>query len=740
MSRIVANFWHLRLLASVMGIGFEQLCIADNTNFSMGMLIAMQTRTDVLMADFEGGSYDGWMVKGIAFGNSPTRGELSGQGPPSGYCGKGYANSFVGGIVATGLLQSASFHIERHYLNFLIGGGQNSSALGVRLLINGETVASQTGPNDTTGKMQRLDWKSWDVSTWIGQTAVIEIFDTATSGAAHIMADQFIQSDADYTHMGVSREFQISKEWLSIPVKAGSRYALFRLMDGDKLLREFEVELADGTPDFWAYEHVGEFAGRELRLERDWQERGASGMSAIAQVDEWPDAAQIYHEKYRPEYHFTARRGRILDPNGLVYYKGQYHLFFQHFSYGLARTAIRSWGHAVSSDLVYWTERPDAVYTDENGTIYSGCGVVDERNSAGLASGEDKTIACFYTSASGMNPSSMGKKVSQSMVYSVDGGVTWIKHPNNPVIPNIYGGNRDPKVIWHEPTQSWIMALFMKDDGTYTLLRSSNLINWTSLSDIVLPGVKENPDIFELPVDGNTNDTKWVFSANGNYYVGNFDGRAFTPEGSMLSSPWDGTYAESSFSQAPYDDRRIQLAYLQGAKFTTGMPFITQMTVPRELTLIRTGTGTVVPRIMPARELETLRGSLTEKTDCALSETDNPLSGVGGETLDLELKLDPGSAQKIALIVQGQRVEYDVNTATLNLGANSAPYPETDRPLNLRILIDRTSIEIFGANGLLQMSCCFVANPAQPGFKLKAEGGTAQIISLKAWPMASIWQ
>ncbi|MDE1171465.1 MAG: glycoside hydrolase family 32 protein [Verrucomicrobium sp.] len=687
-------------------------------------------RPDVVVADFEGDHYDGWTVEGDAFGTGPTRAELRGQGPPSGWLGRGFADSFVKGNEGTGTLRSAPFRIERHYLNFLIGGGKDVERLGLRLKVDGQTVLTATGPNDATGKMQRLDWHAWDVSAWDGKEATLELFDASTNNA--ILLDQIVQSDADFTRMRASRDLRVEHDWLRIPVKNGARHTLMRLSREGELLREFEVELADGAkPDFWVYENVAPFRGQTLRLERDWQPPRGDGLAAVEQVDAWPEPG-LYREKYRPQFHYTSRRGRQLDPVGLVYANGEFHIFCEHFSYGLKRTAIRSWGHAVSKDLLHWTELPDAVYTDRYGTVYSGSAVADVNDTAGLATGPDKVIACFYTSASGMNPASYGQLTSQSMCYSPDNGKTWIKHPKNPVVPNVYGGNRDPKVIWHEPSKSWIMALFLKP-GVYTLLRSPNLTEWTRLSDISLPGVIENPDLFQLPVDGDPQETRWVFCANGNYYVGQFDGKAFIPEGPVWSTPWEGVYAQQTFSN--FSGRHVQLGYLQGGKFPD-MPFTQQMTVPREITLARGPSGPEV-RIQPVPELELLRGPTHVWAAGGAAPGSNFLEGFTAELLDLELTLDPGEAKKIVLTVHGQPITYDAAAHTLSAFGRTAPYP-AGQPLSLRVLVDRASIEIFGAAGRTLLAAPYLIDPSQIGLSLQADH-KINVREAKAWSLASIW-
>jgi len=158
----------------------------------------------------------------------------------------------------------------------------------------------------------------------------------------------------------------------------------------------------------------------------------------------------LYHETYRPQFHFTAKKNWLNDPNGLMYYKGEYHLFFQHNPSGIDWGNM-TWGHAVSPDMIHWKQLDNAIYPDELGTIFSGSGVVDWSNTAGFKNGNKAVMVCIYTSA--------GDPFTQSIAYSNDKGRTWTKYADNPVLGHIVGSNRDPKVIRHVPTEKWIMAL-----------------------------------------------------------------------------------------------------------------------------------------------------------------------------------------------------------------------------------------------------------------------------------------
>jgi len=214
----------------------------------------------------------------------------------------------------------------------------------------------------------------------------------------------------------------------------------------------------------------------------------------------------LYNEKYRPQFHFTPRENWTNDPNGLVYYKGEYHLFFQHNPSGI-NWGNMTWGHAISKDLMHWREVRDAIEPDELGTIFSGSAVVDWNNTSGLQTGKENVLVAFYTAAGKF--AKPEKPFTQCIAYSNDRGRTWVKYKGNPVIGNMKDDdNRDPKVIWYEPAKRWIMALFLDAGDEFALLSSEDLKKWDVIQYLMLPRARECPDFFELPVDGNPRNTR----------------------------------------------------------------------------------------------------------------------------------------------------------------------------------------------------------------------------------------
>ena len=696
---------------------------------------------DIVLADFEGKDYGNWKTTGEAFGPGPAQGTLPRQMNVSGYLGHGLANSFHGGDKSTGTLTSPEFRIERHYISFLIGGGGWTGKTCMNLLVDGRVVRSATGPNVQPGGSEALEPASWDVSEFHGKAAQIQIVDNAAGGWGHINVDQIVLTDkkppkllADQT-----REIAIQKHYLNLPVKNGApKRKMVVLVDG-KPAREFNIELADAAPDWWAPMDVRAFKGRRITLCVNQLPEGSSGLNDIEQDDTLKGAENLYREKLRPQFHFTPRRGWTNDPNGLCYYKGRYHLFFQANPCGVKWDNMH-WGHAVSRDLIHWTEMDMALYPDDLGVCFSGSGVVDHANTTGFQSGKDAPIVCVFTS--------MGTQHgAQSLCYSADGGQTWRNYAKNPVLDNLTPGNRDPKVFWHEPTKQWVMALYLsrnkgaKEPSMYALFGSPDLKAWTKLCEIEPPNCGECPDLFELPVDGDAKNTRWVFwGGSGNYYVGRFDGRNFKIESGIQSFHAGGFYyAAQSWSDIPAGDgRRIQIAWMSGGKYPD-MPFNQQMSFPRELTLRTTPDG-IRMFCNPIREIEKLHGREHAWKNQALKPGENPLSGMSGDLFDIRAEIEPGSAKQISFDLRGVKVAYDTTTKKLSCEKISTPLEPINGRIKLQLLLDRTSLEVIANDGLMNLNHCFVPDDANRSIALTADGGEARAVSLKVCELHSAWK
>lgn len=540
------------------------------------------------------------------------------------------------------------------------------------------------------------------------------------------------------------RSVLLDKGYLLLPVKNGdakSPKPHVEVVVGGKAVREFDIELSE-QPDWFAHLDVSAWRGKQALL-RVANSAGYSKMlDLINTSDEIWRADQLYREALRGQLHFSARRGRLNDPNGLAFYRGEYHLFYQHNPYGCAG-GNQHWGHAVSGDLVHWKELGEALYPDDAGMMYSGSGVVDWKNTSGLGAG-GSPLVLLYTACGQL----LKKPWVQGLAYSLDGR-NFTKYRENPVVKQIASGNRDPKVFWHEPTGKWVMCLYghypsteldgqgkpKQKDAIY-FLGSSNLKEWTLMSQF--EGLFECPDFFQLPLDGDSMNKKWVLTvANGDYLIGGFDGRKFIPETSLVKGQQvRGLYAAQTFSDEPHG-RVVQIGWLRTE--TPGMPFNQSLGLPREL---RLSSATDGPRLTytPVRELESLRssshdfGPLTLQPDSA-----NPLADLNAELVELRAEFEPDEVVVSTFIVRGVKVIYDAKSQELSVNTIRVHAPLCDGRQRLAIYCDRTALEVFASGGLTYIPMPVMVKADSRALAVRVTGGRAKFTTLQACELKSIW-
>ena len=438
-------------------------------------------------------------------------------------------------------------------------------------------------------------------------------------------------------------------------------------------------------------------------------------------------------ERFRPEYHHSPVYGWMNDPNGMFYKDGEWHLYFQYNPFGSLWENM-TWGHSVSKDLVHWEALPNAIEADAIGTIFSGSCVVDTRNSAGF--GKNAIIA-YYTSAA--------EAQTQSMAYSTDGGRTFTKYEKNPVITSDIPDFRDPKIFWHEPTQKWIVVLAAGQEMQF--YSSPNLKEWTFESSFGRQygnhgGVWECPDMMQLPVRG-TGQQKWMLVCNINpggpfggnatqYFVGQFDGHKFTCESKPEVTKWmdygKDHYATVSFSNAP-ENRHVVIAWMSNWQYANQVPthqFRSSNSIPRDLDLFADGEETYCG-VIPSKEMQALRGKKVKK-----------LSDVCELVIDIknsmELTLSNTNGEEVKMFYDAQKQTFSMDRTKSGDCSFSEAFPTvTTAPTHgamkqLRIFIDRCSIEAFAADGKMAMTN--LVFPSIPYTMLKVKGGKATIYEI----------
>ncbi len=469
-----------------------------------------------------------------------------------------------------------------------------------------------------------------------------------------------------------------------------------------------------------------------------------------------------YDELYRPQFHYSTHNAWANDPNGLVYYKGEYHLFYQTVL-DSRRIGPEHWGHAVSPDLVHWTELPLALYPDHLGPIWSGSAVIDDQNTSGLVPGGG-LVAIF---------SFMDQ--SQGIAYSGDQGRTWTKYEGNPVIP--VGGKdfRDPKVFWHSETNRWVLVLAA--GRAIKILASTNLINWTQVGEFKDPHVPgavfECPDLFSMQVEG---QTKWILTlsiwgagpadAHGSIYlVGHFDGANFINE--TYEPLWldygPDNYAAISFNNAP-NESRILLGWMGNWTYGTNnptSPWRGAMTIPRQLALTRYPMGLGLVQA-PVPQVDQLRGSGHFWSDQPVVVGSNLLAGVTGKAFDIVVEFDLGTATSFGFRVRKSSdggefttIGYDTQLSQLFVDRRQSgdtafhssfpimhrvSMPPVNNKVKMRILGDWSSVEVFGNDGEVVLSYQIFPDAGSDGLELFTVDGVVRLVSLNVYPMSSIWR
>jgi sucrose-6-phosphate hydrolase SacC (GH32 family) len=365
--------------------------------------------------------------------------------------------------------------------------------------------------------------------------------------------------------------------------------------------------------------------------------------------------------------------------------------------------------------------------------MFSGSAVMDWKNTSGFGKNGKPPMVLIYTAA--------GDQFTQCLAYSLDGGRTFTKYAGNPVVAQITGGNRDPKVFWHTPTKQWVMTLWVEKEKRNTIhfLTSPNLKDWTVASQG--GDFFECPDFFELPVDGNPANKKWALTAGSSEYeVGSFDGKTFTAETPKLPGQrGEGFYAAQTFSDIPSrDGRRIQIGWLRAP--SPGMPFNQCMSLPLELNLLSTADGVRLAR-QPARELSGLRGRAWDAGAVVLKSGDaNPFAKARGELLELRAGFEPGEDSEINFQVRGIPASYSARKQELTVNGHRAPAPLRQGKQQLILYVDRTVLEVFASDGLTYVPLPVIPKRDALGIELSVTGAPVKFFQLTTHELRSIWQ
>ena len=449
-------------------------------------------------------------------------------------------------------------------------------------------------------------------------------------------------------------------------------------------------------------------------------------------------AQSITEEKYRPAFHYSPQAHWMNDPNGMVYYNGVYHLFYQYYPGGTTWGPMH-WGHATTRDLFHWEEKAIALYPDSLGAIFSGSAVIDKDNTAGF--GKNAMVAIFTHHNQKMEDAKTGRHQYQSLAYSNDEGTTWQKYKGNPVLPNPgITDFRDPKVMWYEAGKKWVMTLATKDRVTF--YSSPNLKDWKRESEFGADlgahgGVWECPDLFPLKSNGKT---FWVLLVSINpggpnkgsatqYFIGNFDGKNFVPKSKAVKWIDYGTDNYAGVTWSNTGNRKIFMGWMNNWQYANQVPtkaWRGATTIPRELTLASVN-GDLFLQSLPVKEFNPLlkliysKKFLSASNELDLSVNFKPLKGKVKLNVSLENKgdlniiLSNSKGQKLVIGYDEKKNNYFIDRRQSGetgfekgfAAKHVAPRIAKAEQLKLSLILDEASVELFADDGLTVMTDIF---------------------------------
>jgi len=498
-------------------------------------------------------------------------------------------------------------------------------------------------------------------------------------------------------------------------------------------------------------------------------------LAALPGVCFGQESKNAYQQLYRPQFHFSPREHWTNDPNGLVYFEGEYHLFYQYNPFGDVWGHM-SWGHAVSGDLLHWQELPVAL-PEENGImIFTGSTVGDERNTSGFCLDAHPCLVAVYT---GHTPAAAERPAlqTQNLAYSNDRGRTWTKFRGNPVLNLNLSDFRDPNVFWSRAAQRWVMAVALPNDHKVLFYGSGDLKQWEKLSEFGPAGARDGqwecPTMVELPVDG-TRRTRWVLKVGLNpgglqggsgeqYFIGTFDGARFVNDNPASTTLWTD-YGKDCYCALPFNgieraDGAITIGWMNNWQYADKLPTTPwrgQMTVPRVVTLETLPEGIrLVQR--PVEELARLRDRHVEWRGASVAALNQALKTFRGESFELRTTVAGAGAFRWRVLASDgafTEVGYDASRGELfvdrthsgNTGFNrdfptrtAAPLAVGHAPLSLTILVDRSTIEVFAQGGRIAMTNLVYPTAGAQGIEFDSGDSKPSEITVDLWSLRSAW-
>ena len=566
-------------------------------------------------------------------------------------------------------------------------------------------------------------------------TALIALGCTMTVQAQEV---QFLSNNHSLYRINSDNQ---SKKYLLLPVQESAEVSNIKVIGGSRQLKTLNVRLANNHIDYYVPLCLQEFddeKGLMLDVHVNGTYRTDGGISTFScwKNMSFSDTFDMKNrEQYRPVYHHTPAYGWMNDPNGMFYKDGVWNLYFQHNPYG-SQWENMTWGHSTSTDLVHWKFQGDPVQPDALGTVFSGSAVVDKENTSGFGKG---AVIALYTSA--------GESQTQSMVYSTDNGKTFTKYEGNPVITSNVPDFRDPHMFWNEDIKKWNMILAAGQH--MEIYTSDNLKDWKFESSFGETygnhgGVWECPDLMKMKVRG-TDKEKWMLICNINpggpfggsatqYFIGDFDGHKFTCESKPEVTKWmdygKDHYATVTFDNAPAG-RRVAIAWMSNWQYANQVPTLQYRSgnsIPRDLGLFEYK-GETYCSVVPSPEMTAAR---SKKATKSLSESCEMVVNLKGNAT---ITLSNENGEKVVMYYDAKAETFSMDRTKSgkmdfsNDFAATTKAPTYGKISQLRIFIDKSSIEVLDAEGKMAMTN--LVFPTKPYNKVTVKGGKYQVYHIK---------
>lgn len=518
-------------------------------------------------------------------------------------------------------------------------------------------------------------------------------------------------------------KIELKHKYLVFPVNTLASYKKLKLSCDDKDGSDYDlvIRLDNFSPDFYAYVDVSRYIGKTVSISVKPEMEISFKESDVMNIP------SLYKEPYRPQVHFTTKNGWINDPNGLVYFNGKYHLFYQHNPCENKWNNMH-WGHAVSSDLLHWKETDIALFPDKTGEMFSGSAIVDKNNLLGMQKDDNPTVLLYYTAT---------KPFSQYVAYSTDSLKTIRKYSDFPVVPNIIDGNRDPKVVFCEEWNAYAMALYL-DKDIYGILKSDDFIHWNLIQKLSLSGDNECPDLF--PITANNGKKKWVLiGAHNRYLIGDMTENGFLPIQEAQSLHYGkSAYAGQTFSGIP-DGRVVRIDY---DSWHIKTPNISgQMSFPIDLTLEEID-GIYYICACPIKEIESLYNKIDFSGDLFVRAGVAERISLKPMPYIVKMNIEPAESMQLAIKIFGIDILFDKSKNSVKISDSVAPATIVSSNWEIIMIVDKCSVELYLDGGKIYL--CTVDEKSYCDYNLAYFEVTsttdctiknAEIISLK-----SIWE